>query len=124
MGAQGTTTVDFGAFPGASHATFTVTGQTSILSGSLVEAWIVPIATSDHSADEHILAPLRVFVSDVVAGTGFTGHVVNTWQQPQREPEQWDRTRLAGPAGKVRPNITDSVAFRCYGQYTVGWVWN
>lgn len=121
MGAQGTTTVDFGSFPGSSHTKVTVTGQASILSSSLVEAWVVPIATSDHTADEHVLEPIRVYVSDVVAGTGFTIHAINTWTQPQPDNTQ---TKKVGGAGVVRPGVSDSIAFLCFGQFTVGWVWN
>ncbi len=72
--ATGTTTVDFGAFPGASYAFVVVTGQAAILAGSLVEAWIRPVATADHLADEHIVDPPRVIAGDIVAGVGFTIH--------------------------------------------------
>ena len=50
MGAQGSTTLTFGAFPGGSDASVTVTGQAGILAGSLVEAWILPAATADHTS--------------------------------------------------------------------------
>lgn len=40
MGAHGVTQVDFGVFPGSSHATVTVTGQAGFVAGSEVEAWI------------------------------------------------------------------------------------
>jgi hypothetical protein len=35
MGAQGQTTIDFGAFPGKSDASVAVTGQAAIVAGSL-----------------------------------------------------------------------------------------
>lgn len=72
--ATGTTTVDFGAFPGASYASVAVTGQGSIVAGSLVEAWIRPVATADHRADEHTVDPPRIVAGDIVAATGFTIH--------------------------------------------------
>jgi hypothetical protein len=72
MGAQGTTTVDFGAFPGGQSTTVAVTGQASIIAGSLAEAWVFPTASSNHSADEHIIDPPRLIAGNVVAGTGFT----------------------------------------------------
>jgi len=50
--AQGTTTVDFGAFPGKTDATATVSGQAGITGTSLVEAWIFPTATADHSRSD------------------------------------------------------------------------
>ena len=98
MGASGTTSVDFGAFPGKSDTSVAVTGQTSILSGSLVEAWIFPTATADHSADEHLVETLKVIAGNVVAGTGFTIYALNTAQVN-------NETRL-------------------YGLWTVAWVWN
>ena len=102
MGAQGTTTVNFGAFPGASDTSVSVTGQTGILSGSLVEAWIFPSATTDHSADEHIYDTLEVRAGNVIAGTGFTIYA-------------YDENTLCDPKGN---------GTRLYGLYTVAWVWN
>lgn len=95
MGAQGTTTLDFGAFPGASDASVAVTGQASILSGSLVEAWLLPAATADHSADEHRVETLDVVAGLIVAGTGFTIYGMN-----------------------------DGAGTRIYGTWNVAWVWN
>lgn len=67
-----TALLDFGAFPGASDASLTITGQTGILAGSLVQAWITPVATADHSADEHLASPPRIYAGNISAGTGFT----------------------------------------------------
>jgi hypothetical protein len=97
MGAQGTATLTFGAFPGASDASVAVTGQAGILSGSLVEAWVLPAATADHTADEHIVEELSVLAGNVVAGTGFTVYGVH------------------------RPSLGDT---RLYGTWNIGWVWN
>lgn len=88
-----TTTIDFGAFPGKTDATATVTGQTNIASGSFVEAYIVPTATADHTADEHWVENIQVMAGNIVAGTGFT----------------------------IYGRVTDST--RLYGLWTVGWVW-
>lgn len=92
--ATGTTTVDFGAFPGSSHATKAITGQGSILAGSLVEAWVRPAATADHTADEHLADPPRVVAADIAAGTGFTIHAFSE--------------------GNVH----------AYGLWTVAWAWS
>lgn len=94
MGATGTTTIDFGAFPGSANASVNVTGQASILSGSLVEAWVLPIATADHNVGEHIVDPPNVIAGDISAGVGFT----------------------------IYANTNNNI--RHYGQYTVAWVWN
>ena len=91
--ASGTATIDFGAFPGALYTTVVVIGQAAIVAGSLVEAWVRPIATADHLADEHIVDPPEVIAADIVAGTGFTIH------------------------GKSNNE------HRHHGLYTVAWVW-
>lgn len=70
--AQGTLRLDFGPFPGKTDTSVAVTGQASILAGSLVEAWVLPAATADHSADEHWLDKPLVTACAVVAGTGFS----------------------------------------------------
>lgn len=130
MGAQGTTTIDFGAFPGASDASVAVTGQASILSGSLVEAWIFPTATSDHSADEHMLETIKVFAGNVVAGTGFTIYAFNTSQLNEPLAE----VSPIGPFGSATKTSTTAYGYskptvggvgtRIYGTWTVAWVWN
>lgn len=97
MGATGTTTIDFGAFPGSVDASVTVTGQTGILSNSLVEAWVFPVSTADHTVAEHYVSPPRVMAGEIVAGTGFT----------------------------IRGFPTDVVGNwpLTHGQWTVAWAW-
>jgi hypothetical protein len=97
MAATGTTTIDFGAFPGTADTSVAVTGQTGIVAGSLVEAWIRPVATADHSADEHLVEKVRVMAGNIVAGTGFTIYGFN------------DR------------ELGDT---RLYGLFTTAWAWN
>lgn len=91
--AMGTATLNFGAFPGKTDTTVAVTGQTGILAGSAVEAYIRPVATAEHSADEHWVEGIRVVAGNVVAGTGFTIY-------GRTEDKQ-----------------------RLYGNFNVGWVW-
>jgi hypothetical protein len=126
MGAQGTTTVNFGAFPGSSDTSVVVTGQATILAGSLVEAWISPVATADHTADEHIVETIKVFAGNVSAGVGFTIYAVNT--------SQLNEPLVAGRATNFRSAATSvygapdpsigGTGTRIYGQFTVNWVWN
>jgi hypothetical protein len=94
MATKGTAEIDFGALPGAMYATVAVTGQTAIVSGSYVEAWIRPAATTDHTADEHIVDPPRIVAADIVAATGFTIHGFSNNKVPH------------------------------HGKYTVAWVWD
>lgn len=72
MGAQGHTTVDFGAWPGQASADVAVSGQTGILTSSDAEAWIRCEDSADHSADEHEIEEFDVKAKSIVAGTGFT----------------------------------------------------
>ena len=136
MGAQGTATLDFGAFPGESDATVAVTGQAAIVAGSLVEAWIRPVATADHSADEHMLETLKIFAADIVAGAGFTIYGFNTSQlnEPIEPPRRASTVVLPtaampvghgnNPASSVQNPIGGGRGTRVYGQWTVAWVWN
>jgi hypothetical protein len=70
MSAQGTATIDFGGK--ATDATVTVTGQTGILAGSLVEAWVFPADTASNTADNHWVDDIEVVAGNVQEGTGFT----------------------------------------------------
>lgn len=73
MATTGQTTVNFGASSALTFdANTVVTGQSAIGSGSLVDAWIVCTATSDHTADEHWVDDIQVKAGNIVAGTGFT----------------------------------------------------
>ena len=132
MGAQGTATVNFGAFPGKSDASVAVTGQADILSGSLVDAWLYPSATADHSADEHMAEKIRVTAGNIIAATGFTIYALNDngLSEPLVPPGA-GRTQMAhataGNNYKGPGDQSGSVGGRCpmpYGQWTVAWVWN
>lgn len=70
--ATGTALLNFGAFPGAADASVPVTGQGAIAAGSLVEAWVRPEATAEHTHDEHVIDPPRIVAGNIQAGTGFT----------------------------------------------------
>ena len=77
----GTTTVNFGSGASESNdtlATATVTGQTAIVAGSLVEAWVRVAASADHTVDEHSVESLKIEAGNIVAGTGFTVYALCT----------------------------------------------
>jgi hypothetical protein len=135
MGAQGTTTVDFGAFPGKSDTSVAVTGQTTILAGSLVEAWIFPTATADHTADEHMVETLKVMAGSVVAGTGFTIYAFNTSEisEPVVPASDAESRFVESTATAIAPKLAPIGAnaqggggrgTMLYGLFTVAWVWN
>ena len=126
MGAQGQTTVNFGTFPGSSDTTTAITGQTGILVSSLVEAWIRPEATAEHSADEHVFETLRVMAGNIVAGVGFTIYALNTntLNEPLTQPGV-DTFRPAATStyGYTEPSVGGQGTL-LYGSFTVAWVWN
>jgi hypothetical protein len=95
VGATGSTTATFGAFPGSTMAAVVITGQAGIASGSKVEAWLDPTlaGTADHTPDEHMVADIDVRVESLVPGTGFT-----IWLHTRENANQ-------------------------YGVYNVSWVW-
>lgn len=99
--ATGVATLNFGAFPGAPEASVVITGQAAITADSYVEAWIRPVATADHSADEHLVEEaLSVIAGNIVAGTGFTIY------------------------GFCRPRNNDPEGRNTlFGLWTVAWVW-
>jgi hypothetical protein len=112
VGAQGIATLDFGAFPGTDHATVAVTGQAGIVAGSLVEAWLRPETTADHTADEHMVESIEVFAADIIAGTGFTIHGQCTFH-----------TRQSAGFADLNP-IEQENSPRLYGAWSVAWAWN
>lgn len=152
MGAQGTTTVNFGTFPGSYDTSVAVTGQAAIVGGSLCEAWLFPTATADHSADEHLLEPIKVIAGNVSAGVGFTIWAFNESDIIenrlddgfQQSPTTTDNAgagsagTLLSRVGRTGRNATTTVAYQdrggyvdnpgkiapIYGQFTVAWVWN
>ena len=90
---EGSTTVNFGAFPGNIDTTATVTGQTGILATSVIDVFVTATATADHSIDEHWVDTPLVVAGNIVPGVGFTIYAIS------------------------RDGGTD------YGQYTVQWMW-
>jgi len=127
MGAQGTATIDFGAFPGTSDASVAVTGQAAIGAASLVEAWIRPVATADHTDTEHMVETISVFAASIVAGTGFTIFGFNTSQlnEPSgRSAIQQALTRAGRGVQDNPPDVGGGKGTRLWGLFTVAWVWN
>jgi len=72
---QGTATIDFGASPGSNEASIAVTGQSSILATSKVEAYIMADdTTADKTASDHQYAAcfINLTCGTPTASTGFT----------------------------------------------------
>jgi hypothetical protein len=108
VGAQGTATLDFGAFPGSTDTKVNVAGQTGLVGPptQLIEAWLIPLATTDHSADEHTVAPMKVRA--VFVGTAPTPNF-DIYGIVEDNP------------GGGSPTAD---GMRLYGLWSVGWVWN
>jgi hypothetical protein len=131
-GATGTAVVDFGAFPGKSDTSVAVTGQASIVSGSVVDAWIRPVASTDHTADEHLVEPIRVLAGNIVPGTGFTVYALNDNRQsePLQAPgigRKMAANSTAGGNFGQWPTVVGSVGGKLptpYGQWNVAWRWS
>jgi hypothetical protein len=134
MSGQGTTTVNFGAFPGSSDTTVAVTGQAGILAGSLVEAWMYPTATADHTADEHWVETIQVVAGNIVAGTGFTIYARNMNQINEPVTTPIHNTSVVTSTGSTAIAIKTAqpgqvaygggIGTLLYGQFTVAWCWN
>ncbi len=129
MGAQGATVIDFGAFPGASDAAVLVaeTGVSTFPS-SLAEAWLIPVDTADHPADEHLVETIEVRAGPCVAGVGFAIYARNTSQlneplDPIKGKQTTTKGVLQQPNG-TQQQMAGGMGTRIYGQWTVGWVWN
>jgi hypothetical protein len=126
VGNTGTATVNFGGFPGSSDTSVLVTGQTGIAAGSLVEAWLVPVATSDHSADEHIADGPRILAGNIVPGTGFTVYAV-AWPSAESPVTDGVRSQSSSPSGQLLQAPNEAYGRKTpmpYGQWSVAWCWN
>ena len=72
---QGTSSINFGAFPGTSEASIAVTGQTTISATSKAEAYLMgDDTTADHTASDHRYAAALIALTcgTPTAGVGFT----------------------------------------------------
>lgn len=125
-GNAGVTTIDFGAFPGGSDAQVTVSGQTGIVAGSVLQAWIVAQPTADHTADEHRVETISVTCGNIVANTSFDIYAQNTSQLNEPVVEagvstfRSAATTFYGDAGRS----VGGQGTRIYGQWTVHWRWS
>lgn len=81
MAITGTATLDFGAAPGTNHVSVAVTGQSAIGATDNAEAFIMGgDSTATHNAYEHMVAPIKLSVSAVSAGVGFTINAISAWR--------------------------------------------
>lgn len=113
-GNAGLATLDFGSFPGKSDASINVTGQAAITTGSIVQAWLNPTTTPDHTPDEHLTESLAIFVGNIVAATGFTIYGINNnYLFENQEYLTFEQAASRGGLGTL-----------IYGKWSVGWRWS
>lgn len=119
MGAQGTATLDFGAFPGSNVAIVDVAAP-GVISTSDVEAWIRPAASVDHTDVDHVAAPMRV-VGVYLSDNNIRIYGLNT--NDVIPPMEMQRGQNAS---SVRDTVfwarQNSPMF--VGVFNVNWVWN
>jgi len=72
MANTGLAELDFGTYPGDTNITQAVIGQTDIVADSVIEVYIEPKDTADHTIDEHIIEAPRVFAGLITPGVGFS----------------------------------------------------
>lgn len=113
----GTATVDFGSYPGKTDTSVAVTGQSGIVAGSIVSAWIRPAATADHTADEHLVEPIRVLAGNISAGVGFTIYAF-------ADGASGTNTKWKAAIPGNSPANAGGEGQRVYGQFTVAWQWS
>jgi hypothetical protein len=122
MGAQGTASLDFGAFPGSSVASVDVAAA-GVISTSAIEAWIRPEATADHTDADHVAAPMQV-VGTYLSDGNIRIFGVNTNDViPPLEPQPLARS---SPTSAVLPKsqLARQNSPMFVGLFKVNWVWN
>lgn len=120
MGAQGTATLNFGVFPGSSVTSVDVAAA-GVIATSAVEAWIRPVASADHTAEDHMVMPMRVVGSYLSDGNiRIMGFNANDVMPPQEELPNLTKQVLAK---NNRMHVRQSSPM-LVGQFNVWWVWN
>lgn len=120
----GSGTLDFGAFPGKSDA-FVDIASGGVLTTSIVWAFLRPVATADHTADEHWVESLEVTGICEVNGTVriYGKNVNNLFSALVPGPAFVDRATT-----NPFPNMDFKDRFGgegtlIYGQWSVGFAW-
>lgn len=126
-GAQGSSTVSFGDFPGASDASVVITGQTAFDAGThQVQAWLRAEDSDDHLAEEHLVETIAVAATDFVTGVGFTIRAWNTSQLNealQAPGNNRNRNALTMTLAAPLPSVGGTGTL-LYGKWNVNWKWS
>jgi len=103
----GVAVADFGAFPGAQRVSVTVSGQSGLISTTKIQAWLQPIATSDHNLDDHLCEEQFLNVKAYYSVDGSFAIEVETCNPPQ--------TRY--------PPSRQGDKYRVWDEFSIGWSW-
>ena len=115
-GGTGTATIDFGAFPG-SNVAFVDVAATGVISTSTINAWIRPVVTADHTAEDHVAAPIRV-IGQYLADDSIRVYGINT----NDVIPPLDNVPLRGGSSK-QSGVDRQRSPMLVGQYSVFWSW-
>jgi hypothetical protein len=121
VGAQGTASLDFGAFPGSNAAQVDVAAA-GVISTSAIEAWIRPEATADHTDGDHIAAPMSVIGTYLSDGNIRIFGINTNDVIPPLEAVAVVRTNGSLDKNAVETRRQPSPMF--VGLWKVNWVWN
>jgi len=129
MGAQGTATLDFGAFPGSNVASVDVAAA-GVVAGSAIEAWIRPAASADHTDVDHVVAPMKVVGTYLSDGNIRIFGINENDVIPPLEPVAHvpgNKEAGVGGGGKLLSpflRLARQPSPMFVGQFNVNWVWN
>ena len=73
----GTVEIDFGDAPGISELEYNITGQSSILSDSMIEVWKDGNASTNHTITDVQISDFNLYASAPIVGTGFKIYAVS-----------------------------------------------
>ena len=111
---SGVAVLDFGAFPGQPMASVVVTSPDVSDPNAELDTWVIPVATVDHTADEHVVDGPAVVAAYTTPGTSFTitGYQnAKTIPVPPGTPFGGDNSQQ--PIGQRQINP--------YGKWSIAW---
>jgi len=76
----GTGLIDFGSAPGTNFVVTNITGQTNILSTSVIQAFMMYDSTASHNQTEHAIVPIKLTCGNIQVGTGFSVYASSEWR--------------------------------------------
>lgn len=123
MGAQGTTSLNFGAFPGSSVASVDV-AATGVVVTSAVEAWIRPEASADHTDGDHVAANMRIVGHYLSDGNIRIWGLNNNDITPPLEPSPVVGATGVASTARVHQTLARQPAPMLVGTFNVNWAWN